>query len=806
NSKFLGPEGANLFKTWIRDQVDKNVPYNEFVYKILTATGSNKENPAASYYKILRTPEDLVENTTHLFLATRFNCNKCHDHPFEKWNVDNYYQTAAFFSQIGLERDEENAADKDIGGSAVENKQPLYEIISDVDEGEVTNIVTGVSADPTYPYSASVNLVKWTGKAEKPEDEPSRRERLAAWIVAADNQFFAKSYANRIWGYLTGTGIIEPIDDIRAGNPPTNPVLLKYLTDTFVDSGFDVRALMREICNSRTYQLSIETNPFNEDDGINYSHGKARRLPAEVLYDAVHVVTGSVPNFPGAKPGIRASQLADVALDTKSGFLANLGRPTRESACECDRTNDVQLSSVMSLLSGPAIAEAVGDRNNAIARLVQNESDDAKLIEKIYLRVLNRNPQATEVALVQNNWQQIEQDHQSLLKQLAEMESDWVYRKSVLETRRYEEITRAQDEIDAYMPEYQEQLAAARKARKQRIKETEEALASYEKGHLPDHIKSAVQSVTVDRFWTQWNTLHPAKAEAARQVEVKLNEDGSIIASGDFGNSVEYTLTIPLKNQTLTGLMLEALTDDALPGFGPGIRESGGFVISEIQGSFSKVENPKPKQIQKLAFSDAEADYTAEGYDVKAIFNGKTERNDKAWSTAGQGHRPHWVRLKLEEALKVDEAGGYLELTVICRYSDGDWPIGKFRMLATDSSDPLNLGLPTAVAGILGKAPVDRSWEEQAAIGEWIKYQDPEYLEKRYESVVAKRPLPPDEKMEALKAALAKVEQPVPDDPVLVQLRKDVQYSSQQAANSRLTAAQDLAWALINNSAFIFNH
>ncbi|MCZ6674810.1 MAG: DUF1549 domain-containing protein, partial [Verrucomicrobia bacterium] len=256
NSKFLGREGAQLFRDWIRNQVAENKPYDEFVYSILTATGSNKENPAASYYKILRTPEDLVENTTHLFLATRFNCNKCHDHPFEKWNVDNYYQTAAFFSQIGLKRDEVNAPKETIGGSAVENATPLYEVISDIMEGSVINIVTGEVAEPTFPYPVTVKSASSSEMADKKSWEPSRREKLAAWITAEDNQYFAKSYANRIWGYLTGTGIIEPIDDIRAGNPPTNPELLNYLTGLFIDSGFNVRALMSEICNSRTYQLS----------------------------------------------------------------------------------------------------------------------------------------------------------------------------------------------------------------------------------------------------------------------------------------------------------------------------------------------------------------------------------------------------------------------------------------------------------------------------------------------------------------------------------------------------------------------
>ncbi|MEM9018231.1 MAG: DUF1549 domain-containing protein, partial [Verrucomicrobiota bacterium] len=254
NSKFLGAEGAKLFRNWIHREIEANRPYNEFVYNILTATGSNKENPAASYYKILRDPDMIMENTTHLFLATRFNCNKCHDHPFERWTQDQYYETAAYFAQIDLARDTKNAPKQNIGGTAVEGAKPLYEVIGDKAEGEIKHDRTGILQPPAFPYEAPVVKASFA----KP-DAPTRREEVAAWITSPNNQFFASSYANRIWGYLLGTGIIEPLDDIRAGNPPTNPQLLDYLSKQFIESGFDVRALMAEICKSRTYQLSIET-------------------------------------------------------------------------------------------------------------------------------------------------------------------------------------------------------------------------------------------------------------------------------------------------------------------------------------------------------------------------------------------------------------------------------------------------------------------------------------------------------------------------------------------------------------------
>ena len=799
NSKFLGKEGAFLFRDWIRAQVASNKPYDEFVYDILTATGSNKENPAASYYKILRTPEELVENTTHLFLGTRFNCNKCHDHPFERWNVDNYYQTAAYFSQIDLSRDKTNAPKENIGGSAVENAKPLFEVIEDKLEGDIVNIVTGKVADPEFPYPAIANAPIGG------DETPSRREQLAAWLTAEDNQFFAKSYANRIWGYLTGTGLIEPIDDIRAGNPPTNPELMDYLTNSFVDSGFDVRALMREICNSRTYQLSIETNPFNEDDTINYSHAKARRLPAEALYDAVHAVTGSIPDIPGAKPGMRAAELADAALDTKSGFLANLGRPARVSACECDRQNDVQLGAVMSLLSGPSVAEAIGDPKNRIAELARSVSDDRALIEKLYLRVLNRLPSDRETMLVLDNWSQIEGDHQRLVDRLVQAESDWVYRKARLEGDRMAAVAQAGESIEAYEPEYLRNRKAAEEERADRIALAESELRTFEDSTLPALRDRTIEFLEPKRFKTLWTPRIPGKAEAERdRLSLAIQQDGSVIASGDRQVNAVYTIEIPLDSGGVTGVMLEALTDESLPGYGPGLHESGKFVITEFEVGIRSGESSEKAKDLKLV--EAVADFTEPGYDVLKAINKDKDRDDKGWSIGDRGRETHWARFALEKPLNVEQEESTLVVTITCRYSDNEFPIGKFRIYTTDSEVPLERGLSESIASILSKSEVDRSLIDKSTVMDWVKLQQPEYLQKRFALITAKRPVPADPKMEALKASLAKAELQVPIDPSLIQLRRDVRYSVEQAANRRLTAAQDLTWALINNAAFIFNH
>ena len=799
NSKFLGAEGARLFRDWIHQQVKANTPYDEFVYSILTAQGSNKENPAASYYKILRTPEQLVENTTHLFLATRFNCNKCHDHPFERWNVDNYYQTAAFFAHVDLKRDSKNAPKENIGGSAVEVARPLYEVISDRAEGDVTNIVTGEVAEPAFPYEAELRPVSLT-------QEPTRREELASWITSADNQYFAKSYTNRVWAYLHGTGLIEPIDDIRAGNPPSNPELLDYLTRRFIDTGFDIRELMREICNSRTYQLSMATNPFNEDDAINFSHAKARRLPAEVLFDSVFAVTGSTPNIPGAKPGMRAAQLADAKLDTKSGLLANLGRPPRESACECERQNDIELSAVMTLLNSPAIAEAIADPKSAISKLVRTEPDDRALAEKIYLRVFARRPTAAEVDLVLDYWSRIDEDHESLVRQLAGKEGEWVVKKADLERKRLLDIGRANDAVVAYTPEHDRLQAQAEADQKKRVSEAENALQEYQGQELPKRLGQWIDGLTIDRFWTIWRPLQPAKATVERGgIKLQVNEDASVLASGGPTVIADYALSIPVKSAaTISGFMLEALPHDSFEGFGPGLHPSGNFVVTEFDVSYSLAATPKKSVKVKLV--DAKADHNQSGFDVKRAINANLERNDKAWGVGGQPRRPHWARFKLEKPLKFDGKGGTLTVKIICRYGNGDFPLGHFRVWSTDSPVPLELGLPATVAETLRLPPPVRSQEQQDLVSIWYRDQQTDYLAKRFERVKQSRPSPADKKMQQLKADLARAEQPVGDDPALLQLRNDVRHSIEQAANRRLTAAQDLTWALINNAAFLFNH
>ncbi|MHC4878525.1 MAG: DUF1549 domain-containing protein [Planctomycetota bacterium] len=527
NRKFLAPEGAKAFRDWIRNEIASNTPYDQFARKVLTAEGSNKDNPAASYFKILRQPAETMENTTHLWLAVRFNCNKCHDHPFERWTQDQYYQTAAYFAQFGLKNDPASGKRR-IGGTAVEGAKPLYEVVFDKQDGEITHDRTGAVTAPEFPYDCNY---------EAPENA-TRRQHLAAWITSPDNQYFAKSYVNRIWGYLMGVGLIEPLDDIRAGNPPTNPELLDELTQKFIASGFNVRELMRTICQSRTYQLSMATNEWNADDKTNYSHAVPKRLTAEALFDAIHRVTGSTPKIPGVAAGTRAAQIPDAGVKLPDGFLSNFGRPARESACECERSSGVALGPVMALVSGPTVGNAISDPQNAIAKLVNEHSEDAKLINELFLRVLNRPAEKEEVEAVVASMQTIDGDHKRLLDQTAEREGWWKAEKPKRENQRKQEISIAQGALEAYQKEIAPKVAELNKQRDDRIAKAEADLKAYD-DQLPTHSANRLKQGGN----AEWFPLEATKLEAVKGITLERLDDRSIQASGTADKGA-YTITL----------------------------------------------------------------------------------------------------------------------------------------------------------------------------------------------------------------------------------------------------------------------
>jgi hypothetical protein len=371
NRKYLGEKGVWSFREWIHQQVAADRPWNEMAYDLVTGAGGTVQKPNSAFFRIQREPGPAVESTTHLFLGIRFNCNKCHDHPFERWTWSNYYHLAAFYAQVNIKKD-------DVTGDEV-----VYESRAG---GEVTHPKTGQVSAPQFPFMhAGFDPKTATG---------SRREQLAKWLTAAENPYFAKSMANRLWSYLTGVGIIDPVDDIRAGNPPSNPELLDALTKDFIAKKFSIKSLLRTIANSRVYQLSIEPNASNADDKVNFARARPRLLSAEQLLDTLRSATGTKNKFPGLPLGYRASQLPDPAAG-RDEFLAQFGQPIRESVCECERRSELDMRRALSLINGP-LSSAVAAPDGRLATLFREKPDDKRIVEEVYLAALCRLPTAAE--------------------------------------------------------------------------------------------------------------------------------------------------------------------------------------------------------------------------------------------------------------------------------------------------------------------------------------------------------------------------------------------------------------------------
>ncbi|MEQ1853439.1 MAG: DUF1549 and DUF1553 domain-containing protein, partial [Chthoniobacteraceae bacterium] len=785
NSKFIGAQGVQLFRGWIRKQVEDNTPYDQFVRAILTASGSNKENPAASYWKILRDPAETMENTTHLFLATRFNCNKCHDHPFERWTQDQYYHLGAFFSQVGLADDPASGGAK-IVGSAVEKAKALYEIVKDQPKGEMIHLRTNKVAEPTFPFSAGA------------EAKGTRREQLAGWITSPENRYFASSYVNRLWGYLLGAGIIEPLDDIRAGNPATNPELLDHLAKDFIAHGFDVRHTLREICKSRTYQLTLATNQWNEDDRINYSHALARRLPAEVLYDSVLKVTGAGSRLPG---GVGAAVLADSQADLPSGFLANAGRPVRESACECERSNDLRLGSVMALLSGPAIADAIGDPGNALPKMVAAQADDRRLVDEIFARVLNRPATETEIERTLAAWSTIEEEHTQLLTALAAKEKEQAPILAKQEADRLAAVDTAKKELARYENEIAPKVAEADKKRKEAVAAAEKAVKDYERKNLAAAQVQFEATVPVAKTYAGWVLLDLTELKSTGGVVLTKEADGSIKATADASKGTDYTVNADTKLAGITGVMLEVLPSPEAPGFGPGY-SAGNFVLGEIglkTGMFGK-----GGRMEDVKFNGAVADFSQASFEVAKAIDDRRGDGNNGWAVAPQFGVPHHAAFLLAKPIG-DAAKGVRLRFDLNQPRNGGFSIARFRLYVTTAAAPLNIGLPLAVVEALKKPAQLRSKEDSEAIAAYWKENDPELRKRRLALGKNQLPLPTDPGVIERLLAISKAEEPIRIDPKLVQFRADAAQSKLQVANRRLTGAQDLVWALVNTPAFLFN-
>ena len=373
----FGPNGQGssfAFHAWVREAIAENRPYDKLATELITAKGDPTLNPAASWYRTRdfmadeqKQLKDQVDDTAQLFLGMRIACAQCHHHPFEKWSQDDYYGFASFFSRLGKKPGDDPTAPR----------------IFVKPTGQATHPNTGKMYEPKAldgPEFAKLG----------PRDDP--REALATWLRSPENPFFARALVNRYWKHFLGRGLVEPEDDMRVSNPPTNPELLDALAADFIASGYDLKHLVQLITTSRAYSLSSLPNEFNAGDHQNHARFYPRRLPAEVLLDALGSVTQSPESFTGLPKGFRASQLPDESF--ASYFLDVFGRPKRESVCECERTSEANLSQRLHLLNSGEIESKLSDSTGRAAGWASDKDarPEAEKIEELYRLTLGRKP------------------------------------------------------------------------------------------------------------------------------------------------------------------------------------------------------------------------------------------------------------------------------------------------------------------------------------------------------------------------------------------------------------------------------
>jgi len=396
--KALDRKGVELFHRWIRESIANNKPVDQFVREIITARGSTYQNPPANFYRAARTPITRAETVAQVFLGTRLACAQCHNHPFDKWTQDDYYDWAGLFARVDykvLENRYRDGLDK----HAFEGEQVVFTAL----KGEVKNPRIGKDASPRF-----------LGRVEPIDEEQDRLEELAAWLTGPDNKLFARVQANRIWYHLMGRGIVDPIDDFRATNLPSHPELLDELTPDFVSSGYDLKHLIRVIMNSRAYQTSSLPNDTNAEDTINYSHSLVRRLDAEEVLDALSQVTGAPLKFDGYPEGFRAGQIPGVhaiamrrsKITDADKFLQVFGKPERLLATEEERSCTTNLGQALQLMTGPALAELLSNKNGRLDKLLASGKSSGEMLDDLYWTALARPPTLTETAALSRHLEQ----------------------------------------------------------------------------------------------------------------------------------------------------------------------------------------------------------------------------------------------------------------------------------------------------------------------------------------------------------------------------------------------------------------
>jgi hypothetical protein len=392
-SRTLDEQGMKAFHGWIRDAIATNRPMNEFVSEMISSRGSTYHEPASNFYRANRTPQSRAVAAAQVFLGTRLQCAECHNHPFDRWTQDDYYNWSAIFSQVDYKILDNQRRDK--------NDKHEFKGEQVVFLNPKLNIENPRTGDKARPRFLGADLPKLA-------DRQDELQAAATWLTSPANPLFARAQVNRVWYHLMGKGLVDPVDDFRLTNPASHPRLLDELTEDFIRSGFDLKRLIRTLMLSRTYQLDSMPNDTNAADETNYSHALPRRLAAEQLFDSLHTALWVRPSFSGAQPGVRASQMSGPKNGRGSpdpvspeAFLIQFGKPKRELSCECERANDTSIGQIFQFMSGPVVGRVIRDKYNRLQHLAQMQNP-AQAVRDLYWALLTRAPSADEARVMES--------------------------------------------------------------------------------------------------------------------------------------------------------------------------------------------------------------------------------------------------------------------------------------------------------------------------------------------------------------------------------------------------------------------
>ena len=355
-----------LYSNWLTEKISNDVPLDQMVKELLSATGGTFKNPATNFYQVEGNTLKLSENVAQVFMGLRTQCAQCHNHPFDRWTMDDYYSFAAFFSQIGRK-----------GG----------------EDYRETIVFNSGGGEVKHPVGGRVMAPKFLGGPVPDLQGRDRRVVLAQWLASPQNPYFATSVANRVWAHFFGIGIVEPVDDIRVSNPASNPELFEALGQKLTEYNYDFKQLVRDICNSRTYQRSTARNPSNEHDELNFAHARVRRIKSEMLLDCTSQVTETKDKFRGLPLGARAVQIADGG--TSNYFLTTFGRANRITVCTCDVKSDPTLSQALHLINGGTVQSKIRS-GGVIKKMLDEGHSNEEVVEALYVRCLCRKPTPDE--------------------------------------------------------------------------------------------------------------------------------------------------------------------------------------------------------------------------------------------------------------------------------------------------------------------------------------------------------------------------------------------------------------------------